>query len=209
MLDVFSALWTPPSVVLGCPPNRGNISNRTSCCGIGIVAPAQDRGGVWGDAAFAMPKVLGMTLLYVAKKSGSTASWDAPETGAVLTSADRRPHENPSHHGARESSISNGTSIASVTAASMHRAVTMPRPACCPRVMRQACRSESYSPRARLALPATAVVALGGQRPLQAQGAKRLGYGEQLIDSWPRRSAPQTGPPRRASLPGRVQSHVS
>src|SRR5215471_18134399 len=25
MLDVFSALWTPPSVVLGCPPNRGNI----------------------------------------------------------------------------------------------------------------------------------------------------------------------------------------
>jgi hypothetical protein len=30
MLDVFSALWPPPSVVLGCPPNRGNINLASS-----------------------------------------------------------------------------------------------------------------------------------------------------------------------------------
>jgi len=52
-------------------------------------------------------------------------------------------------HGAPTSSISNGTSIARVTAGSMQRAVATPRRSVLPRVMRQAWHSERRSPRAR------------------------------------------------------------
>ena len=58
-------------------------------------------------------------------------------------------HEKSSHQGARTSSISNGTIIARVTAGSMQTAVAAPRRSVLPRVMRQAWRSESRSPRAK------------------------------------------------------------